>query len=142
METWSSIVVAPFYSKAEAARARKRATESEWKERDPLSEDENPPELESEELEVELKNRTSDRVMNHWPRQQRFDGWVSSRVIDESERVRLERGCARPCWTGPGPLEARLGFAWRLTPDWRPEKAPPRRIASLLACHSATISPI
>ena len=55
-------------------------------------EDENPPKLESEELEVEMKNKTSDRVMNHWPRQQRFDGWVSSRVIDESERVGLERG--------------------------------------------------
>ena len=61
--------------------------------------------------------------------------------------IELIEGCVRPCWTGPGPLEACLGFAWRLTLGWRPEKAPHVRIAfltihSLPAYHGATISPI
>ena len=43
-------------------------------------------------------------------------------------------GCAI-CWTGSGPPEARLGFAWRLTPGWRPEK-PPSRCWSRHLVHS------
>uniref|UniRef100_A0A2N9F1V8 Uncharacterized protein n=1 Tax=Fagus sylvatica TaxID=28930 RepID=A0A2N9F1V8_FAGSY len=67
-------------SKAEAARAWKSTTESE---------------MEGAGRATRIRRAWSGveeqniRVMNHWPRQQRFDGWVSSRVIDESERVGL-----------------------------------------------------
>ena len=56
--------------------------------------------------------------------------------------IELIKGRAIPCWTGPGSPKAQLGFAWRLTPSWRPEKAPHVRIASLPAYHGATTSPI
>ena len=59
-----------------------------------------------------------------------------SRVSGQIGGIELIEGCARPCWTRPGPLEARLGFAWRLTPDWRPEKAPH---AAMPHCFAASL---
>jgi hypothetical protein len=66
-----------------------------------------------------------------------------SRVSGQIGGIELIEGCARPCWTGPGPLGARLRFAWRLTPDWRLEKAPHAATphcfaASLPRCHHLT----